>query len=145
MKSILGTVAVVVSGLGLANAHAGFDWARAAEEAATSSGLAMDRAEQVKSITRLAVAPSSRRTPEISSGAPKPLDYRGASASMAAFVVLECFFPERRAGHEVGLAVDLADYPETDQKALALVEGRRRGEELIRSSGGPCRPATDGY
>lgn len=133
MKRSLGTLVGLILTTAIGQAHAGVDWTRHAQDAAGSSGLESQSAQGVIALTRVAVSRAA------------PGGYRAAAASMAAFVVLECFFPERRLGLEIALAADLADYPETDQKASALQHGRREGEELIRSSGRTCGAFVEGY
>ena len=69
-----------------------------------------------------------------------PIDYGAASAAVAAYVVLECLFPEREPDLAVTLAVKLADFPETDAKAAALAHGRRLATEML---GARCPRDTD--
>lgn len=110
----------------IGSAEARVDWIRNAEDAIRIARLDPVAARSAMSIVRAAMAQT------------EPVAYREAAASLAAFIVLECMFPERQAQLETDLAVDLADYPETDMKAAALAQGRRMGNELLASPGLAC-------
>ena len=56
-----------------------------------------------------------------------------AGAAVAAYVVLERYFPEQQPDLERLLAIQLAGVPESQAKADALARGRRVAESLVAS------------
>ena len=54
-----------------------------------------------------------------------------AASAVAAYVVLERHFPDQEPEFERLLAIQLADIPETQQKADALARGRGAAEKLL--------------
>ena len=56
---------------------------------------------------------------------------RSAASAIAAFAILEHLFPDQLPELEVWLAVSLADIPESQAKADALVVGRKAANEIL--------------
>ena len=143
------SIAVHVSAvlaISIVSANAGVNWTAQAKDAIAGAALQRDAAESALALVRTAMSEASKQgAGNGNNGSTAVVDHHAAAASVAAYVILECLFPERRPRLGIALAVDLADFPETDQKAVALAEGRRAATELLRSSAQPCRPNVHDY
>ena len=129
---------LAVLAISIASAHARLDWDAHARNAVAIARLQQPIGESVLALVRAAMSQVSRSGTGNGTNAAHALDYNTAAASLAAYVILECLFPDQQPGLEYELAVTLADFPETQQKADALVQGRQVATEVLRSAAQVC-------
>lgn len=110
-------------------AHA-VDWIHRARVLSQDSGR--PAAEAVRAVALVQNAISDARSASRSNGGNGgSAQVESATVAMAAYAVLERLFPERQLDLEIDLAVALADVPESQAKADALVTGRRVAAALL--------------
>lgn len=139
MKNIrIALQALAVIAISMSSAQARIDWTTQAIDVVEAAGLKGDSAREALGLVRTAMLEASHNSGNGGNGGngASGLDYHAAAAYVAAYAVLECLFPTWRPRLESALAVDLADLPETDEKATALVHGRRIATQLLHAT--PC-------
>lgn len=137
--------ALAVIAISTSSAQARIDWTAQAAHVVEAAGLRDDAAQAALGLVRMAMIEASRHSRNGANGAngSSVPDHHAAAAYVAAYAVLECLFPKWRPGLEGALAVDLADFPETDEKAAALAHGRRIATQLLHAT--PCGRDPDAY
>ncbi len=112
------------------------EWDRRAARASATANQPVEEAARTIAMVRAAIAdaiaPANGSNGGNGATGPVPRGtVRSAAAAMAAFAVLEHVFPDQLPDLEVVLAVNLADVPESQEKADALVRGRKAAAEIL--------------
>ena len=116
------TMFLAVSMLAVGSAHAATDWSTHARNAVETARLSGEASRQALALVDTAMRKA----------------HDPAAAAVAAYVVLECLFPDQEPALVAELAVSLSHYPETQEKADALAHGRRVATAMLRSSATTC-------
>lgn len=124
--------------ISISSADDRLDWNAHARNAIATARLEGGAAESAQALVRAAMSEASKRGNANGANGATATDHDVAAASVAAYVILECLFPEQQPALEAELAVALADFPETRQKAVALSAGRSAATDLLRSKSQAC-------
>lgn len=130
--------ACAVLAISIASADARLDWSSHAENAIATARLEGAAAESALALVRTAMSKASGQGNGNGATGAAATGHHVAATSVAAYVILACLFPGQQPALEAELAVTLADFAETRQKADALAEGRRAASELLRSAARSC-------
>ena len=119
-------------------AHA-VDWIERAEAAAQVARQSRAEADRTVALVRIAVTNARNASgtngssgSNGSNGSPSATTLaQSAAEAISAYAVLEHLFPDQQPELEIKLAVALADIPESQAKADALVLGRAVANEIL--------------
>jgi len=120
----------------LASDALGRDLTQRAPRACNAAHVSTTLCREHDVVLRLAMDTGAQRYLALANGSDggngaTQISLANAARAVAAYVVLEHFYPDEQPGLEADLAIALADIPESQAKADALAAGRRAGEAMI--------------